>query len=130
LQELTRCLTLGALVAHLLIGCWWHHDHSCVPVGQTLSASHVASADHDRHPCRSSERPHHSHKECLGAKCIFVRPANERLTLVSCSAGQTVAVPPPVFFDPAADRFAGQSGPAIVCLGPLRVHLLNQVLRI
>jgi hypothetical protein len=125
LPKLTHYLTLGALLTHLLLGCCWHHAHDNAP--------QVASADHDDHPCGSHEQPgrrHHDPQQCQQGKCVFVRPSHDQLTCTPLGSCQAFALSAPNA-DLVAVRFPGHSLPPTGAhLGPLRLHLLNQILLI
>jgi len=128
-RELVGCLTLGALVTHLVIGCCWHHEHRA-DAGPAVAATEADSHDHDRPPCRSHERPRHRHDDCRGAKCVFVRPVNEGLSLESLSAPHRVALAPTAFSD-VATQSSWRSLRSVIARPPSpRVHLLDQVLLI
>lgn len=129
MRELSRYLTLGALVTHLLLGCCWHHVHNGPATSELACAAQTA--DHEDHDC-DHEQPsgpsHQGHETCREARCVFVRAVNERFLQSLLSWGQALVLPSPLFDSAAESSLRCDAAPTAA--PPLRLHLVHQVLLI
>ncbi len=127
-------LTSALLVAHLVLGCCWHHAHACDSPWMTshtgppvAASSHSAcngkSGHHQRH-----ESQHHGDHACEGAACSAVLSTGVNLIRLVTAAGDALA--------PAAANEAPVIRPAALlhsfrpAPGALRRHLALAVLLI
>ena len=137
MSSLLNNLTAAILVVHLVVGCCAHHAHDCP---QTCDARHSQGMGHDAGaPCdaHSSDEPgqttdhHHGTNECQGAKCSYLRTAND--TIAKAFLQPRLAHVTPMLADDSAlvgvfsEQHTLASGRLLL---PVRLHLANQVLRI
>lgn len=141
MYRLVRPITMLALVAHLVLGCCWHHAHSnhppdCRPAALVVSNSHDVHftpchdgnlGGHDGPSCPNGEQSRDA--GCTAGRCVFIGSTG-------CSPGalvldRNIRAFATVDFDPL-DRHLS---PTATCVGatlgpqvlPGRAHLLNQV---
>ncbi len=122
-----------ALLLHMLLGCCWHHAHSCqhrlsmTPGGQRgddcdegATGAHGLPAGQD----------HHGSDRCQGSPCVFTAverftPATQAqfldIAVAVAPAAETGTTLVAMFASPASPDLAGPCP-------PLRLHLVNQVL--
>ena len=131
-------LTSVALLAHVLLGCCWHHGHRCSH--QSAAAAEVASA-HDRCCAQPQEGTHsqgsvgdcgHGDNGCQGVRCVFVSDAPGAAAAVPAWQHRDALPLGPLAVDtsPAGSPLCGEASLAAGCCRPLRIHLLHQVLLI
>ena len=132
-------LTSAALLAHVLLGCCWHHGHHCshqLAAAAEVEVSHACGCAESGHEGTHSQEPvggcGHGDDGCQGARCMFV----------SAAPGAAAAAPlvqhrdavllglTAVDISPARSLLCGAPSLAAGCCRPLRIHLLHQVLLI
>ncbi len=148
MRWMTINLTVAVLLVHMVIGCCWHHTHSCgeacpeaTSVSEESCRGHLHQGDRPADGCSlpAEQRGHLSHRSphsgqhaCEGTICVFL-PPNCRLQFSppDWKGGWESASAPLALDLPQAKRFFLQTHtePPAARL-PLRAHLLNQVLLI
>jgi hypothetical protein len=132
-------VTAGLLALHTVLGCCWHHAHSCTQACATAATVAVGSVDacqgdrghgDDTMPC-SNDQGHHGRHDCQGSSCVFV---NSLGASPQALALQIRTAPAALAPDggPSVRDIAGQRPfyAADALLPPLRRHLVCQVLLI
>lgn len=131
---MTSILTALAMLAHVLVGCCWHHEHSCSAPLTGIAVT--AAAKGDAHACKC---PHHSETE---------EPASPEHDKGPCGEDRCVTA----FRDSGPESCSQESLPVMVTeviptsgrinlcvvaapaqqslIPPLRTHLLLQILLI
>lgn len=128
-------LTATLLALHTVLGCCWHHTHSCV------SADHAAptlsdecscdDGDHDGQPAHGNKPGCPNGHECHGNTCVVAHVSKVNwpgLTLLPQSLPIASAVSGSPFCNHAVDSQAFFAADAL--LPPLRLHLVCHVLLI
>lgn len=130
-------LTAAMLAMHTVLGCCWHHAHSCTkPCGlarcvETPDSGGENHATHTVAAADSSGDPHHGQHECLGATCSFLGPTKENPAELPPQIHASAVIPLLCgdFSIPASAEW--QEFFACDALSsPLRLHLMHCVLLI
>jgi len=131
-------LTSAALLAHVLLGCCWHHGHQC---SHQLAAAAEVEVAHDRCCAQPQESTHsqapvgdcgHGDDGCQGARCVFMSAAPGAAAAVPALQHRDALLVGPAAADTSAagSLLCGEASLAAGCSCPLRIHLLHQVLLI
>jgi hypothetical protein len=122
-------LTAAVLFAHSVLGCCWHHAHTC----QHDTASAVCDENHahaDHGSPGSEGTSHHNTGICTKEKCVFVRPSIDpmaegaemvAISIFGLLPTSDVGLKPVLF----SSEWRECSPPL-----PVRLHLAHQVLLI
>ncbi len=131
---MTSILTAVALVAHVLGGCCWHHEHSCrePSTGITLTTmvqvvTHACECPH--HPeAEEPAAPIHDKGQCDEGRCVtaFRDSGSERCSQDSLPVMVTEVNPTLGRIESCGVAAPAQHGFTL----PLRIHLLHQIMLI
>lgn len=133
-MDVTTIVTALSLLAHMLLGCCWHHEHPCVApsaevaaIGTTAEAGHACECSH-HHGAEEPAAPEHHQSPCDENRCLTeFRDSGPNLGLdeaLPTMVGELVG---------EYDRDAPSLAPDLLVWDvdpPLRTHLLLQILLI
>jgi hypothetical protein len=133
MHGLVSNLTAAVLALHTVLGCCWHHAHSCT---ETCSADRVVRSSEggvEEHGCDSGTRTdgHHGRHDCRGSTCVLAASARADVPRLALQFDA-----PPAAAVPSHGASADDAGrdtpfyPPDALLPPLRLHLAHQVLLI
>ena len=121
----------GLLLIHAVLGCCWHHAHTC--------ARHDSAAEHAEpldtcckdHQCPAEhEGPCNCRIECHGV-CIYMTSQKVQIDCTQLVIPFEFVAIEGSFVDPQAAKPLREAlGRAIAALPPLRLHLFHQILLI
>jgi hypothetical protein len=130
--------TAFAVVAHLLLGCCWHHGHLCRHDSRDADRLPHAGAGagaeacgHEGHACPALvDGEHHRQDTCNGTPCSFLAGRPVRVATESAvTCGPVAAVAAPSMADlPAQLSIEAKFLTATQHCPPLRPHLVFEVL--
>lgn len=132
-------LTLTAMLAHAMLGCWWHHGHAWVVWGSeaaTVAAEarelghHVRSccahsAPADGHDQSEDRYPHPCPVECDEGTCIYISSAPVELPALERCTGWCDVLPPAIGPEAGAAVEVAARGSGFVTGGPPGVRLVE-----
>lgn len=127
MTTLYRVITAALFAIHLTVGCCAHHAHACD--GQERCLPTAAGASDGMCGTHHADHQHHGPHDCQGAKCTFIRSADETAAQWLCDA---VEMPVTLTVDEALAPSGGCADQHIFLTGrlllPVRLHLANEVL--
>ena len=125
-------LVLISFLAHVLLGCCWHHAHDgygARPAAESSETSREVAcpcAHHDEQPDDRSHGDDHPTGKCHAAPCVFVRASVSPAWLTAGADAVECARVLPV--DPARVAIDAADFRLCYAAAPIPLHLLHQAL--
>ena len=136
-------LTAVMVLAHMLLGCCWHHRHACgdepaCTINANIARVKIAADDCCSHPCgqelgcpgEPADPEHNGRDGCEGGRCVFVGAQPSRTPAGSATELGDVAAVAVTVVDglPAESSVSTRAFAATRRCPALRTHLYQQVL--
>lgn len=127
-------LTATLLAVHSVLGCCWHHAHSCPREHHALEAvalPHCCENDHAHHSSTPKNHDDHGRHDCQEGTCVFLGPTKSSLENHALQTGAlhviyTTLTDSTAYWNVEQGRFFATDA----LLPRLRLHLICRVLLI
>ena len=129
---LVDTLVLISFLAHMLLGCCWHHAHDCrggwpaAECSESPAKAACPCAHHDEEPGDRSHEDQPSNGACHDGSCVFVRASASLAWLPACTDALVGADVLPI--DPARVAIDATDSRLRHAATPVPLHLLNQAI--